>query len=108
MSLQEAFNATEIASLAIIQLQMCDNYTPCGGSIHGSSSWKNQTFVSDSIFARKECCEKCSCDVTSCAVKGTCCPDILDKVNMADMNFLSCEATQMRKGWPGRENLYMR
>ncbi|XP_052274013.1 uncharacterized protein LOC127873948 [Dreissena polymorpha] len=91
---------------------MCDNYTPCGKPILGTSSWKNQTFVNGStlnLSQQKTCCEKCSCDASSCAMKGTCCPDILDKVDMADMNFLSCEAAQMRKkDWPGKNYYYMR
>ncbi|KAH3867094.1 adhesion G-protein coupled receptor G2-like [Dreissena polymorpha] len=97
-----AFNVTEIAIMAFVQSAMCDNYISCGKEINETNSELVQTFVNGLQFHWPEippaqCCRECSCDVASCAKKGTCCPNILDQVNFEDANYFACERAQMRK-----------
>ncbi|KAH3852452.1 hypothetical protein DPMN_095107 [Dreissena polymorpha] len=80
------FNVTEIAIMTFVQSTMCDNYKTCGKVIQETNSERVETFVNDLQFTwpklpPKGCCQECSCDIPTCVIMGTCCPDILDQVN---------------------------
>ncbi|KAH3852434.1 hypothetical protein DPMN_094943 [Dreissena polymorpha] len=95
-SSSDGFNVTEIAIMTFLQSKMCDNYKTCGKVIEETNETNSEhveAFVNDLQFTWPKlpptgCCQECSCDIATCVIMGTCCPDILDQVNLSGKYYM--------------------
>lgn len=87
----------QISYIKLIEYEVCGNESLCA-SVNSTSL--NSALGMPLIITQSHCCGDCSCDMTTCGVKGTCCIDTFDKLPTIEESSnrlqMTCQYPQLR------------
>ncbi|XP_045167712.2 uncharacterized protein LOC123530986 isoform X2 [Mercenaria mercenaria] len=112
-NLASIFNSSSLHFLRMIQYRFCGTKNQCDKnltfedpeSVNIYESFKSVIPTTSVIpitvsheYSRVKCCKSCSCDLSTCQERGTCCTDILtpDIVTSETYSTFTCESAQLR------------